>query len=64
MQYSCANRPNPPGWKEEGRCQHDSHADERCNGCQWKRAVSTSVPQDGTGGLRKNYNNDTEDDGA
>lgn len=64
MTYTCANRHNPPGWKEGGRCQHDSASDPRCDGCAWRRKESTQVPLDGTGGLRRNYNNDIEDDGA
>lgn len=51
MTYGCRDRPLIPGWKDDGRCQHDSARDEGCEGCWQRKSLPDDVPTDGSGGL-------------
>lgn len=50
----CHNRDRSQivGWKDNGRCQHDSLPDPDCEGCIHQKHRAHAAPLDGTGGVR------------
>lgn len=50
----CHNRDRSQivGWKDGGRCQHDSLPDPDCEGCEHRKTRAHSAPLDGSGGVK------------